>query len=136
MKGISIFKNQNTIRLHPNIYTDNGFARAIPPFVSVEYSELEPGAFKIMILNLIDKSQSGAPFRMISKEEVEAYLKAFGVKSQAQMGAGVNIHVKEGIFEVIPANKRGLFGKPIETDEASFFEVVLELLGLKENQPV
>lgn len=133
MKGLSIFYNSKKVRMHPNAYTDHAYGRGIPPFRTLE-TGLSDKALGKNIEDMLDHSQSGVPFKMITQEEVEAYFKAFGVRSDRQMGIGVHITLEDGQYTVTPINKRGLFGKPEVVEKNLLLHTVKNLLGLEEKE--
>ena len=134
MKGLSIFYNGKKIRMHPNAYTDHGYGKGIPPFRTLE-AGLSDEAFGKNIQDMLDHSKSGLPFKMITDEEVKAYFKAFGVRSDRQLGVGVHITLEDSQYTVTPINKRGLFGEPEEVVEPSLLlHAVKNGLGLEEKE--
>ena len=129
MKGLSIFFDGKKIRMHPNAYTDHGYGRAIEPFNILEPT-LSDEAFLKDIQDLLKKSKSSVPFKMVAKEEAQAYLKAFGVRSNNQMGVGVHVTTTDDQYAITPINKRGLFGKSKVVAQSELLHIVKDLLKL------
>jgi hypothetical protein len=133
MKGLSIFFDRKQIRMHPNAYTDHGFGRAVEPFKILEPT-LSDEAFLKEIQDLLKKSKSSVPFKMVTKEEAEAYLKAFGVRSNNQMGIGVHLSTTDDQYTVTPINKQGLFGNPKVVAPDALLDTVKNLLKLPKQE--
>lgn len=133
MKGLSIFFDSKKIRIHPNAYTDNGFGRAIPPFLTL-HANISNEEFRANIQETLTHSKSGVPFKMPSGQEVKAYFEALGVHSNRQLGIGVHIIVEDEVYTVTPVNKRGMFGQAEKVEEEDLLGVIKELLGLVEKE--
>ncbi len=133
MKGLSIFYNGKKLRMHPNAYTDQGAGMALPPFVTLDVP-ISDAAFHKNIQEVLAQSQSGVPFKMATEEEVKEYWKAFGVRSDRQMGIGVHITREEGRYTVTPIDKRGLFGDAEVVAPDGLLNMVKKLLGLPEGE--
>jgi hypothetical protein len=133
MKGLSIFFDGKKIRMHANAYTDQGYGRAIEPFRILDPSLSDEALLK-NIRDLLKKSQSDVPFKMVAKEEVETYLNALGVRSNRQLGIGVHLTVEDDAFTVTPVNKRGLFGKPKVVAPDALPHTLKNLLGLPKGE--
>jgi hypothetical protein len=133
MKGLSIFFDGKKIRMHPNAYTDHGYGSAIQPFKILE-DNVSDEDFTKDVQELLKKSKGGVPFKMITKEEVQAYLKAFEVRSGGQMGIGVHITVEDDQYTVTSINKRGLFGKPKVIQQSDLLPTVKNLLKLPKKE--
>lgn len=115
--------------MHPNDATVDGLGIAASPFLILPLDATDEELGKA-IRHCLECSKSNVPHRTWRKEETAAYYKKLGVRSHKDLGRGADVRLEDGRYAITQADKRGLFGEPVEVGEKDLSKTVQECLGL------
>ena len=133
MKNLTIFA-ADKIRLHANETTVDGLGIAIDPFfvLPLEASDEE---LEYALRQCLEASRTEAPHRPWQEAETSAYYRKLGVRSQRELGRGLDLTRKADRYILTPIEAGGRFGEPLSVMAEELLEAVRECLGLPASRP-
>lgn len=130
MPYLTIFASDK-IRMHANGQTADGLGIAVVPFLVLPLDATDAELLEAVQECLRHAGQE-LPHQPWTADDMAAYYAKLGVASRLALGRGLDVLQEDGRYVLTPIDGKGLFGEPVEADDAGLMAGIRQGLGLAE----